>query len=62
MPNLRRWPVRIVLEAARPVELGEAAEFTPIYVRGFAYLRAKDGTNACRELQKFLDQTCFCDF
>lgn len=44
-----------VLEVARPFELGAAAEFTPIYVRGLAHLRAKDGVNACREFQKILE-------
>ena len=47
------------LEAAAPYELGEAGGFIyylyPAYVRGQAYLLARNGTAAAAEFQKVLD-------
>jgi Flp pilus assembly protein TadD len=50
-------PVRSlqVLEAARPYELGLAAGLLPAYVRGLAYLEARDGEKAGFEFQKIID-------
>jgi predicted Zn-dependent protease len=49
-----------MLEAARPYELGELPPFQPgtmypIYVRGQAYLAARQGKDAAAEFQKILD-------
>ena len=46
------------MEAGRPYELGGFAGNPPywvLYVRGLAYLRAKDGVKAAAEFQKILD-------
>ncbi len=50
-------PARAVqaLEAARPYEAGVAAELLPAYIRGLAYLEAKDGERAGIEFQKIID-------
>ena len=45
----------LVLEAALPYELGLAARLLPAYVRGLAYLEAKDGEKAGFEFQKIID-------
>ena len=44
-----------VLEAARPYELGLAVGLLPAYVRGLAYLEARDGEKAGFEFQKIID-------
>jgi eukaryotic-like serine/threonine-protein kinase len=44
-----------VLEAARPYETGLAVGLLPVYVRGLAYLEAKDGEKAVFEFQKIID-------
>jgi DNA-binding winged helix-turn-helix (wHTH) protein/predicted Zn-dependent protease len=43
------------LEAARPYELGVAGGLLPIYLRGLAYLEARDGAKAEVEFQKIVD-------
>jgi eukaryotic-like serine/threonine-protein kinase len=49
-----------ILEAARPYELGSPSNISmslsmyPVYVRGFAYLSARQGTEAAAEFQKIL--------
>jgi eukaryotic-like serine/threonine-protein kinase len=43
------------LQAAKPYELGSSSTFLPIYIRGLAYLRAQQGTDAAREFQNILD-------
>jgi len=43
------------LRPAGPYELGNHAQFIPIYVRGLAYLRARQGVQAAAEFQKILD-------
>jgi eukaryotic-like serine/threonine-protein kinase len=49
-----------ILEAARPYELGSPSNISmslsvyPVYVRGLAYLSAKQGTEAAVEFQKIL--------
>ncbi len=43
------------LRAATPYELGWTQRFVPIYVRGQAYLRARQGGEAAAEFQKILD-------
>jgi tetratricopeptide (TPR) repeat protein len=43
------------LRSAGPYELGQFADFLPIYVRGLAYLRAREGAQAAAEFQKILD-------
>jgi hypothetical protein len=49
-----------ILEAARPYELGSPSNISmslsmyPVYVRGLAYLSAKQGTQASAEFQKIL--------
>jgi eukaryotic-like serine/threonine-protein kinase len=53
-------PARAIalLESARPYELGGgpvACGYVPAYVRGEAYLKARDGNNAAAEYQKILD-------
>jgi hypothetical protein len=49
------------LEAAAPYELGTTGTFIsylyPAYVRGQAYLRARNGTAAVAEFQKLLDRS-----
>jgi tetratricopeptide (TPR) repeat protein len=54
----RKDPARAVqaLEAARTYETGAAAELLPAYLRGLAYLEAKDGEKAAIEFQKIIDQ------
>jgi len=47
-----------LLEKVRPYELGSgprATGFTPNYVRGLAYLKARDGVKAAAEFQRILD-------
>jgi eukaryotic-like serine/threonine-protein kinase len=47
-----------LLEAARPYELGAgpgAARYWPIYIRGEAFIKARDGTKAAAEFQRILD-------
>jgi len=44
-----------LLESSRPYELGETAEFLPIYWRGVAYQREKDAADASIEFQKIID-------
>jgi eukaryotic-like serine/threonine-protein kinase len=46
-----------VLQAAGPYELGSVGNFTlyPVYVRGEAYLAARQGSEAAAEFQKILD-------
>jgi tetratricopeptide (TPR) repeat protein len=44
-----------VLEAGRPYELGLAVGLLPAYVRGLAYLEARDGEKAGFEFQKIID-------
>ncbi len=44
-----------VLEAARPYETGLAVGLLPAYVRGLAYLQAKDCEKAESEFQKIID-------
>ena len=47
-----------LLEKVRPYELGSgprATGFTPNYVRGSAYLKARDGVKAAAEFQRILD-------
>ncbi len=43
------------LEAARPYEMGVESALLPVYVRGLAYLEAKDGAKAAAEFQKIID-------
>jgi predicted Zn-dependent protease len=48
-----------LLEAARPYELGSppgGATYWPMFLRGDAYLRLKDGAKAAAEYQKILDR------
>jgi tetratricopeptide (TPR) repeat protein len=44
-----------LLESSRPYELGESAEFLPIYSRGIAYLRQKHGVHAANEFRKIIE-------
>src|SRR5437773_9405988 len=47
-----------LMEAARPYELGAgpgAAGYFPIYIRGEAFLKARDGAKAATEYQRILD-------
>jgi serine/threonine protein kinase/Flp pilus assembly protein TadD len=44
-----------LLEAARRYEMGYAAGYWPIYVRGLAYLKERAGVAAAAEFQKILD-------
>jgi serine/threonine protein kinase/tetratricopeptide (TPR) repeat protein len=56
--ELRRGSTDKAVEALRPAapfELGTAAAYLPIYVRGQAYLRARRGTEATAEFQRILD-------
>ncbi len=46
------------LESARKYELGAqgpGANYGPLYIRGLAFLRLKDGSKAAAEFQKILD-------
>jgi len=45
----------VALEAAAPYELGSGGGLYPAYVRGKAYLLARNGTAAAAEFQKLLD-------
>ena len=47
-----------LLEAARPYELGAgpgASSYWPVYIRGEAFIKARDGTKAAAEFQRILD-------
>ena len=44
-----------LLQPATPYELGWDARLLPIYTRGQAYLKAKQGREAAAEFQKLLD-------
>jgi len=44
-----------LLQTAIPLELGGPGVMAPVYVRGLAYLRARDGAAAAGEFQKMLD-------
>jgi predicted Zn-dependent protease len=44
-----------VLHAANPYELGGVGTMAPVYTRGLAYLRARNGVAAAGEFQKMLD-------
>jgi serine/threonine protein kinase/predicted Zn-dependent protease len=43
------------LDVTRPYELGGPGIMMPVYIRGVAYLRARNGPEAAREFQKVLD-------
>jgi hypothetical protein len=43
------------LNVTRPYELGGAGLMLPVYTRGVAYLRTRNGPEAVREFQKMLD-------
>jgi eukaryotic-like serine/threonine-protein kinase len=53
----RKDPKRAVelLQVTSPIELGDNGEFSPIYLRGKAYLMLRDGNAAAAEFQKFMD-------
>jgi len=56
----RNNPAKAValLEGARPYDLGagpNTADYWPIYIRGEAYLKARDGVKSAAEYQKILD-------
>jgi hypothetical protein len=44
-----------LLDPATRFELGVVADFTPIYLRGVALLKAGAGADAAREFQKIID-------
>ena len=44
-----------LLQVTGPIELGENGEFSPIYLRGEAYLMLRDGNAAAAEFQKSID-------
>ena len=44
-----------LLQPATPYELGWDARLLPVYTRGQAYLKAKQGREAAAEFQKLLD-------
>jgi eukaryotic-like serine/threonine-protein kinase len=44
-----------VLQVTGPIEFGDNGDFTPIYLRGEAYLMLRDGDAAVAEFQKFMD-------
>ncbi len=48
-------PALQALEAAGPYEVGVAGGLLPVYIRGLAYLQAKDGQKAAVEFQKIID-------
>jgi serine/threonine protein kinase/tetratricopeptide (TPR) repeat protein len=54
----RKAPQKAIeaLQSAAPFELGTAQGFAPIYVRGLAYLQAKQGTEAAAEFEKIDDR------
>ncbi len=43
------------LDVTRPYELGGPGIMMPVYIRGVAYLRTRNGPEAAREFQKMLD-------
>jgi serine/threonine protein kinase len=45
-----------LLQSATPYELGFAGPLVPVYMRGEAYLAARDGAKALAEFQKILDR------
>jgi serine/threonine protein kinase/tetratricopeptide (TPR) repeat protein len=49
-----------LLQAASPYELGWASRALPNYVRGQAYLKARQGKEAAAEFQKILDHRGVC--
>jgi hypothetical protein len=53
----RKDPKRAVelLQVTGPIELGDNGDFSPIYLRGEAYLMLRDGNAAAAEFQKFID-------
>ena len=53
----RKDPNRAVeiLQAAGAIELGDAGNLIPVYLRGDAYLMLHDGNRAAAEFQKFID-------
>jgi tetratricopeptide (TPR) repeat protein len=44
-----------LLESAKPYEMGQIAEFLPIYWRGVAYEREKDSANAAIEFRRIVE-------
>jgi Flp pilus assembly protein TadD len=44
-----------LLEPSRPYELGQTAEFLPVYRRGMAYLREKRGMDATNEFRTIIE-------
>ncbi len=44
-----------LLESSRPYDLGQAAEFLPIYRRGVAYVKVRDWGDAASEFQRIID-------
>jgi eukaryotic-like serine/threonine-protein kinase len=44
-----------LLQVTGPIELGDYGDFSPIYLRGEAYLMLRDGNAAAAEFQKFID-------
>ena len=49
------------LEAAAPYDLGEPEQFQlgtmyPVYIRGLAYLAARNGTAAAEQFQRIIDR------
>jgi serine/threonine protein kinase/tetratricopeptide (TPR) repeat protein len=49
-----------LLQAASPYEFGAVARVLPTYVRGLAYLKARQGKEAAAEFQKILDHRGVC--
>jgi serine/threonine protein kinase/tetratricopeptide (TPR) repeat protein len=58
----RDSPAKVVelLQPTVPYELGWDARMWPIYIRGQAYLKAKQGPEAAAEFQKILDHRAIC--
>ncbi len=58
----RGSPAKVVelLQPTVPYELGWDARMWPIYIRGQAYLKAKQGPEAAAEFQKILDHRAIC--
>ena len=44
-----------LLKVVSPIELGDAGNLLPVYLRGEAYLMLHDGNRAAAEFQKFID-------
>ncbi len=44
-----------LLKVASPMELGDAGDLLPVYLRGEAYLMLHDGNRAAAEFRKFID-------